>query len=441
MKAALLASPATPLVMADVDCVDPGPGQVRVQVTHCGLCHSDLTMIDAPEMMTPIILGHEAAGIVDAVGPGVDTLAEGDHVMLSPFGPCGTCYWCVRGEMTLCASAASMFMGTMPDGSIPFTMDGQPVYRGLGVAGFGQLTLVAETAAVKIDPDVPLEVAAVIGCAIQTGVGAVLNTAKVEEGATVLVMGLGGVGMSVVQGARLAGASRIFASDPVADRRNAAVAFGATDLLDPNETDVVVHVQEATKGIGADYAFDAAGRWPAGGGGLGGHPQRRHHGDGGRARPGAHRDHQSRSHVSHCREEATGLPVRRLQLPARGSPPARPVAKRPPRPRAHDHRPSSYRRDQRRPRRPPSQHRHQNCFQSELSTRQPGPRSLLVAEGDAEARGGGVGELGDGVLEAVLASCRPSPVDLQSRGRTFGTCRRRGGGAGRGEPRPGTPGR
>ena len=262
MKAALLASPASPLVMADVDCVDPGPGQVRVQVTHCGLCHSDLTMIDAPEMMTPIILGHEAAGIVDAVGPGVGTLAPGDHVMLSPFGPCGTCYWCVRGETTLCAAASSMFMGTMPDGSIPFSMDGQPVYRGLGVAGFGELTMVAESAAVKIDPDVPLEVAAVIGCAIQTGVGAVLNTAKVEEGATVLVMGLGGVGMSVVQGARLAGASRIFASDPVADRRNAAVAFGATDLLDPNETDVVAHVQEATSGIGVDYAFDAAGAGP-----------------------------------------------------------------------------------------------------------------------------------------------------------------------------------
>ncbi len=262
MRAALLASPATPLVMTDIDCADPGPGQVRVRVTHCGLCHSDLTMIDATESLTPIILGHEAAGIVDAVGPGVDTLAEGDHVMLSPFGPCGVCYWCVRGEMTLCASAASMFMGTMPDGSVPFSHQGRPVYRGLGVAGFGELTVVAASAAVRIDPDVPLEVAAVIGCAIQTGVGAVLNTARVEEGATVLVMGLGGVGMSVVQGARLAGASRVFASDPVADRRHASVAFGATDLLDPTTTDVVAHVQEATGGIGADYAFDAAGAGP-----------------------------------------------------------------------------------------------------------------------------------------------------------------------------------
>jgi len=262
MRAALLASPATPLVMADVHCTDPGPGQVRVQVTNCGLCHSDLTMIDAPEMLTPTILGHEAAGIVDAVGPGVATLAPGDHVMLSPFGPCGVCYWCVRGETTLCASASSMFTGTMPDGTVPFSMDGQPVYRGLGVAGFGELTVVAASAAVKIDPDVPLEVAAVIGCAVQTGVGAVLNTAQVEEGATVLVMGLGGVGMSVVQGARVAGASRIFASDPVADRRNAAAAFGATDLLDPVDADVVAHVREATSGIGVDYAFDAAGAGP-----------------------------------------------------------------------------------------------------------------------------------------------------------------------------------
>ena len=262
MKAALLASPATPLVMADVDCIDPGPGLVRVRVTHCGLCHSDLTMIDAQESLTPIILGHEAAGIIDAVGPGVSTLAPGDHVMLSPFGPCSQCYWCVRGEPTHCAAAMSMFGGTMSDGSVPFSMDGEQVYRGLGVAGFGELTIVAASAAVKIDHDVPLEVAAVIGCAIQTGVGAVLNTAQVEEGATVLVMGLGGVGMSVVQGARLAGAARVFASDPVAERRNAAVAFGATDLLDPTDIDVVEHVKEATAGIGVDYAFDAAGAGP-----------------------------------------------------------------------------------------------------------------------------------------------------------------------------------
>jgi len=260
MRAALLESGRTPLqIVDDIAVRDPGPGEVVVRVQHCGICHSDLTIVDseAPAPV-PVVLGHEAAGTVQAVGAGVRTVSPGDHVVLVAVAPCGHCYWCVRGEPTCCQEARSFMSGRLPDGSTSLSRGGQPVYRGLGVGGFGELVLTTGNAVVKIDDDVPLEVAAVIGCAVQTGIGAVLNTARVEEGATVLVMGLGGIGISVVQGARLAGASRIIVSDPVAERRDLAAKFGATDALDPAEHDVVAACHRITR-FGVDYAFDAAG--------------------------------------------------------------------------------------------------------------------------------------------------------------------------------------
>jgi Zn-dependent alcohol dehydrogenase len=261
MRAALLEHGGRPLeVVGDVEVAPLRPGQVRVRVAHCGLCHSDLTIIDDEGSgMVPVVLGHEAAGVVEEVGPGVTRLAEGDKVLLAPLAPCGRCYWCVRGEASICEEAMPALGGVLPDGSTPLSRAGTTVYRGLGVGGFAELVVTTESGAVRIGPDTPLEVAAVVGCAVQTGVGAVLNTAQVEEGATVLVMGLGGVGISVVQGARLAGASRIIVSDPVAERRDAAARFGASDALDPASDDVVGAVQELTAGIGVDYAFDAAG--------------------------------------------------------------------------------------------------------------------------------------------------------------------------------------
>jgi len=226
---------------------EPGLGQVRVRVSHCGVCHSDLSVVDGvfPAPL-PIVLGHEAAGVVDAVGPGVIGLEPGDPVVLTPTPACGRCYWCVRGEAALCVDAAGIMTNTFADGTTGLSRDGRAVYRGLNVAAFAEFVVTNASGAVKVGRDVPLDVACVIGCAVQTGVGAVLNTARVPEGATVLVMGLGGIGLSTVQGARIAGAARIFASDPLPARRKAA-------------EDVAMRVREAT-GVGADFAFETAGR-------------------------------------------------------------------------------------------------------------------------------------------------------------------------------------
>jgi Zn-dependent alcohol dehydrogenase len=165
----------------------------------------------------------------------------------------------VRGEHSICVNASAIASNTFPDGATRLSRQGEIVYRGVGLGAFAEHVLIQEAGAIPLADDVPLEIVCVIGCAVQTGVGAVLNTAQVEEGATVLVMGLGGVGMSIVQGARLAGASKIIVSDPVSGRRDAAAKFGATDAIDPTSQDVSAEVLRIT-GVGADYAFDAVGR-------------------------------------------------------------------------------------------------------------------------------------------------------------------------------------
>ncbi|HZR81129.1 MAG TPA: Zn-dependent alcohol dehydrogenase [Candidatus Binatia bacterium] len=261
MRAALLEAGGQPLaIYDDVVIGEPSAGQVRVRVEHCGVCHSDLSIADGVfPSLTPVVLGHEAAGVVDAVGADVKGLAPGDHVVLTPIPPCGTCYWCVRGEPGVCVNATGIQTSALPDGTTGLSRGGAPVYRGVGVGAFAEYVLTPATGAVKVADDVPLDVACVLGCAVQTGVGAVLNTARVEPGATVLVLGLGGVGLSIVQGARVAGASRIIAVDPVAARRQVALRFGATDAIDPRAADVVSRTFELTE-VGADYAFDAVGR-------------------------------------------------------------------------------------------------------------------------------------------------------------------------------------
>jgi Zn-dependent alcohol dehydrogenase len=261
MRAALLEKNQSPLsIVRDVECAAPGAGEVLVKVSSCGICHSDLSVIDAQGgLPLPMVLGHEAAGVVEEVGLGVTRLAKGDRVMLTPMGSCGLCYYCVRNQPTLCVETQNYMAGVRSDGTTPLSRGGAPVYQGFLLGGFGEYSVVRASNAVKVPDDTPLEIACVIGCSVQTGVGAVLNTAKVETGATVLVMGLGGIGVSIVQGARLAGASRIIVSDPVPERRDYASNFGATDILDPTKDDVVAKAIELTGGIGVDYAFDGAG--------------------------------------------------------------------------------------------------------------------------------------------------------------------------------------
>jgi Zn-dependent alcohol dehydrogenase len=187
-------------------------------------------------------------------------LAVGDRVVITPAPSCGQCYWCVRGEWSLCVQSDGIITSTLEDGGTRLQRGGQLLWRGVGVGAFAEHATVTEQAAVKVDDDVPLDVACVLGCAVQTGVGAVLNTAKVREGDSVLIFGLGGIGLSVLQGAVLAAASTIVAVDPVADRREVAKRLGATHVLDPATDDVNAETMRITNGIGADYAFDAAGK-------------------------------------------------------------------------------------------------------------------------------------------------------------------------------------
>jgi S-(hydroxymethyl)glutathione dehydrogenase / alcohol dehydrogenase len=260
MRAAILEAAGSPLrIYDDVDIDEPRVGEVSVRVTHCGVCHSDLSLVDgALPPLTPVVLGHEAAGVVDAVGPGVTMLEVGDHVVLTPCPPCGHCYWCVRGEASLCVNGQALMTSTHPDGGTRLSRGGETVYRGVGVAAFAEQVIIQETGAVRIPAEVPLDIACVIGCAVQTGVGAALNTAGVGLGDSALVLGLGGIGLSIVQGCRLGGATTIIAADPVAERRDMAAKLGATHVVDPTVDDVAATVAGLTE-VGVDFAFDAVG--------------------------------------------------------------------------------------------------------------------------------------------------------------------------------------
>ena len=263
MRAALLQSGGQPVeVVHDIDLEPPGAGEVRVAIVACGVCHSDVSLVNGTfPVLGPTVPGHEAAGVVSQLGDGVTELAVGDHVVLTPNPACGTCELCVRGQHSSCANAMSIATSTLPDGTTRLSRDGELVYRGLGLAGWADEVIVPVSGAVKIDPDVPLDVACVIGCAVQTGVGAVLNTADVQVGDSVLVLGAGGIGISIVQGAVIAGAARIVVSDPSEARREQAMRFGATDVIDPTVDDVT-SVVTAMTGIGVDVAFEAVGSGP-----------------------------------------------------------------------------------------------------------------------------------------------------------------------------------
>jgi Zn-dependent alcohol dehydrogenase len=266
MKAAVLESAGQALkIYHDVQINDPRDNEVLVRIKNCGVCHSDLNVVNGsfPAFGT-VILGHEASGIVEKVGVGVTHLQAGDHVVLTIAPPCGHCYFCLREDYSLCQNNTGMNQFSLPDGSTALSRNGEKIFHGFGMAAFAEKVVLPARAAIKIDKDIPFELACLAGCALQTGVGAVLNTATVEPGATVLIMGLGGVGMSAVQGAKIAGASIILVSDPVAERREMALKLGATHAVNPLEGSlrgdfVEKTCRKLTNKIGMDYAFETAG--------------------------------------------------------------------------------------------------------------------------------------------------------------------------------------
>ncbi len=261
MRAAIMTEVGAALTVDEVELEAPRAGEVLVDVRHCGVCHSDLHYLDGSlRTDVPVVLGHEAAGVVAEVGPGVTGLAPGDTVVLTMAPSCGRCYWCVRGERTLCQTFAGLVGGAFPDGSTRLSWKGEPVRRGLVLSAFAERTVVPVEAAIRIPDDVPTSIAAVVGCAVQTGVGAVLNTAKVPAGASVVVTGLGAVGLSIVQAALVAGATTVVGVDLHEGRRAAATRLGATQVLDPAVDRVDKVARELTEGRGVDFGFDAVGR-------------------------------------------------------------------------------------------------------------------------------------------------------------------------------------
>lgn len=250
-----------PFIIEDITLDAPGPGEVLVELVSAGLCHSDLSVIDGsrPRPM-PMVLGHEAAGIVREVGPGVSQLRRDDHVIFSFVPMCGHCVPCATGRPALCEPGArANLSGLLLSGAQRITSQaGQPVYHHLGVSAFAQHTIAAQESLIKIDASFPLERAALFGCAAITGVGAVLNTARVEAGMAVAVWGMGGVGLSVVMGAKLAGAAPIIAVDVLATKLELARELGASYTVDTSKSDAIEAIRDLTGG-GAHYTFEAVG--------------------------------------------------------------------------------------------------------------------------------------------------------------------------------------
>ena len=259
-KAAVLYEYNTPLVIEEVELDPPRAGEVLVRLGASGVCHSDLHTVQGIHgWPLPTILGHEGAGIVEEVGLGVTNVAPGDHVMISWLPACGRCRFCVSGRTNLCVDLAWSDAGTMMDGTTRFHRGDQSIYH-YETSSFAERSVIPAQTAIPVDPSLPLSVLALVGCAVTTGVGAVFNTARVRPGDTVAVVGCGGVGLNIVQGARIAGAGAIVAIDREPRKLELARELGATHGVDASEGGVVERVREIAGGSGVDHAFEAIGR-------------------------------------------------------------------------------------------------------------------------------------------------------------------------------------
>ena len=262
-RAAVAWEPKKPLSIEEVDVEGPREGEVLLQVVASGVCHTDAFTLsgDDPEGAFPCILGHEGGCIVVECGPGVKTLKPGDHVIPLYIPECGHCEYCASPKTNLCQSiAATVWTGYMPDGTRRFSKNGKPIFHYMGCSTFSEYTVVPEIALAKINPAAPLDKVCLLGCGVTTGIGAVINTAKVKPGSNVVVFGLGGIGLNVVQGAKMVGADMIVGVDVNAKKRKLAEKFGMTHFVNPKEVkgDLVGHIVELTRG-GADYSFECIG--------------------------------------------------------------------------------------------------------------------------------------------------------------------------------------
>lgn len=262
-RAAVAWAAKQPLEITEVDVAPPRAGEVLVRIVATGVCHTDAFTLSGadPEGIFPAILGHEGGGIVEAVGEGVTSVAVGDHVIPLYTPECGKCKFCLSGKTNLCqAIRATQGKGLMPDGTSRFSKDGKPIFHYMGTSTFSEYTVLPEISVAKIQKDAPLDKVCLLGCGVTTGIGAVLNTAKVEPGATVAVFGLGGIGLSAIIGAVMAKASRILAIDLNPAKFEIAKQLGATDFINPKDYDRPIQevIVDLTDG-GVDYSFECIG--------------------------------------------------------------------------------------------------------------------------------------------------------------------------------------
>ena len=262
-RAAVAFAAGQPLQIVEIDVAPPKAGEVLVKITHTGVCHTDAFTLsgDDPEGLFPCVLGHEGAGVVVEVGEGVTSVQPGDHVIPLYTAECGECLFCKSGKTNLCTAVrATQGKGVMPDGTTRFSYDGQPLYRYMGCSTFSEYTVVAEVSLAKINPEANHEQVCLLGCGVTTGLGAVKNTAKVQEGDSVAVFGLGGIGLAVIQGAKRAKAGRIIAVDTNPSKFDMAREMGATDFVNPKDHDKPVQqvIVEMT-GWGVDHSFECIG--------------------------------------------------------------------------------------------------------------------------------------------------------------------------------------
>ena len=261
-RAAVAVAAGEPLAIETVQLEGPKAGEVLVEIKATGICHTDAFTLSGadPEGLFPSIMGHEGAGVVVEVGPGVSSLAPGDHVIPLYTPECRQCKFCLSGKTNLCgAIRETQGQGLMPDGTSRFSLNGAPLFHYMGTSTFSNFTVLPEIAVARIRQDAPFDKVCYIGCGVTTGLGAVINTAKVEPGANVAVFGLGGIGLNVIQGARLVGADRIIGVDINSQKAALAERFGMTDFVNPNDVDdVVAAIVDMTDG-GVDYSFECIG--------------------------------------------------------------------------------------------------------------------------------------------------------------------------------------